>query len=399
MAHHLSADTMICLAQRTPIALRPVRELADQSERLALDLSAAMRCALEEEELHAATVLGLAAALRGRTLAADLLRQLLPAVDSMSVAACLLKACADEELGGLVVFLSKAQLLLPTFDALLVFIACTRSGPTPALVGRLRRALRRRASPFAAAFAFAAAAHVDDPHVVRLLGRAREEDEELLAKASARMEHAYVHAPWTLLPLEAAPEQPLQAAEDARVDPQQLDSARLIVTFRALQRLGRLDAAEALLSELATRDDTYAAKVDEWREELIDQAISMGRLDMVERQEALFADSVLHDRLRLRIGLAKPDPTVWPFIEARARAGLEGDMEALYDLAFGLLDLSPALGVLVARGCFQRGRVLDNEALYDSLLDARDELGLDPHEPYGELLSAWAATARLARSR
>jgi myosin heavy subunit len=107
VAHELSADTTIPLAQRTALALRSLRELADHTERLGVDVLAAIRVALSANELHAATALGLAAALRGQRIPNELLQQLLPELESIHVAAGLLKACDDDQLLELVALLSK----------------------------------------------------------------------------------------------------------------------------------------------------------------------------------------------------------------------------------------------------------------------------------------------------
>jgi hypothetical protein len=187
-----------------------------------------------------------------------------------------------------------------------------------------------------------------------------------------------------------------RASELARFSPAELDSMQLATALRSLLSFGRFEAAESIVTELATRDDRFGKHADDYREELFERAVKMGRMDVAERQFAcLAAADAVDARIRLRLDLSKKAPDALQSLEVRARAALAGDAEAWYDIAFGLLDHSPALGVLVSRGSFLRDRMFDNETLYESILDARDELGVEPDEDYADVLDT--LTARSAR--
>jgi hypothetical protein len=182
-----------------------------------------------------------------------------------------------------------------------------------------------------------------------------------------------------------------RAAELARFAPSELSDMQLVIALRSLCVFGRFEAAEAMLSELVTREGRFGEAAADHREELIDKALVMRRMDVVERQLALFDPAVaIEPRVRVRIGLANERSELWSLIEERARTGLSGDPEAIYEIAYALLDFSPALGILVARGAFNAERGFDNETLYESILEARDDLGFEPNDAYGDILDALA---------
>ncbi|HUQ02955.1 MAG TPA: hypothetical protein VM261_10690 [Kofleriaceae bacterium] len=69
----------------------------------------------------------------------------------------------------------------------------------------------------------------------------------------------------------------------------------------------------------------------------------------------------------------------------RARVAVEDESGvAAIDLAYTLLEVEPALGILVARGTLDPERTLDADTLLECIEEARDELLLPPWDPAGD---------------
>jgi hypothetical protein len=180
----------------------------------------------------------------------------------------------------------------------------------------------------------------------------------------------------------------LRPGELARLNPAELTTFQLITAFRKLVLHRRWDDAERFIEALATRSDLPQGNLmSKLRQELAEEALRAGNLDLLERHLAL-ADVSEYETLRLRINLAlaRKAPESLQLLEALAGEGHSlGLPVLLFDCAFALLRHSPALGILAARGCIDRERFLDSEALLMEIDRARDRLGLSPKEPWWDI--------------
>jgi hypothetical protein len=176
-------------------------------------------------------------------------------------------------------------------------------------------------------------------------------------------------------------------AELSRFDPGELTEAQLVVAFDKLLAYRRWDPIERIVGEMTRRQLRPAGMpVENFVRDLAVTLARAGETDraarMAERAGAARGEVDLH------LALARRDPGVLERLEAAAAEGLAGDIDRVYDVAFSLLEHSPALGVLVARGSFAPGRNIDNESLLLEAEVARDRLGAPPEEPYWSALDA-----------
>ncbi len=173
----------------------------------------------------------------------------------------------------------------------------------------------------------------------------------------------------------------MRPAEIARLDPSQLGRLELVTCMRVASRFHQWELAERLMTAL---DDHLQdpEEVDGFREELCQEATAAGAADVVDRIIAGAHDpDELAERVGLGVGLLRPDAGTLARLEAKAAAGLRGDADALYELAYGLLDHSPALGILVARGALDPERSIDSWQLVEDIERARDVLLMPPGDP------------------
>lgn len=165
----------------------------------------------------------------------------------------------------------------------------------------------------------------------------------------------------------------------ARVDLAKLADVPLITAYRRFMMELQWDRASGVLDEWERRKG--AEDVDDHRTELLLHALDIGRLDVAAAQLAKFHDPSLVKldalELAVRTGTAGLGE-----VEAMSAALLAREPTTqVIDFAVSLLRASPALGILVARGCISAGRPLDNEMLADDIEDAREQLGLPSGDP------------------
>jgi len=183
----------------------------------------------------------------------------------------------------------------------------------------------------------------------------------------------------------------MRPAELARLDPQQIDLRGLIDCVRVASLYHQWELAERFMAALDA-ELQEPEKADDYRLELCDAAMAAGAAEV-----ALRIAATAHDpqrcmaRLGVEIGLLRPDASTVANLEAKAAAGLRGDSDSLYELAYGLLDHLPALGILVARGVLDPERPLDSWTLVDTIEEARDVLLLPPGDPAARTLEQMSA--------
>lgn len=403
-------------------------------------LSGALADALPRAGAHAATVLAVAAAHRGARLDSDVVRQLLPELDSIALFGPFVFAAGGDRVDVLVRFLDDGAGAWER-EALAILLATELldgERPPARLLMHARRLARRSLGPEASVFFGAAAARLGNPHVDALAARFI-----ALAGAGTRLVSAALDAarrtPHDALPtapppriasgytvrsgrpvgrndpcpcgsgkkykkccadkvIEVSAEPPaidpslltaeqvddLRPSAIADLDPVRLSRLARIRGFRKLITYRRWTAAERFLD--AMRAGISEEEGDDWREELVDGAIQQGAHDVVERHVAVLPAERRDRRLRILLDCIERPPDLVERLHDHARVALEEERgDALLSLAFALLDYYPALGVLVARGALSKERELDSFTLLTSMEEARDELGIAPFEPWWDL--------------
>lgn len=185
-------------------------------------------------------------------------------------------------------------------------------------------------------------------------------------------------------------------AELARFDPAELNEAQLVAAFDKLLMYRRWEPIERIVDEMERRGTLFAGTpVANFAR---DVAVALARAGEIERAERLAERAgSARGEVDLHIALARRAADALARLEAAAVEGLAGDADRAYDVAFSLLEHSPALGVLVARGALAPGRDLDNESLLLEAESARDRLGVSAEEPYWAVLDAmWSGDGVIA---
>jgi uncharacterized protein YecA (UPF0149 family) len=176
-------------------------------------------------------------------------------------------------------------------------------------------------------------------------------------------------------------------AELAIRDLVQIDLSRMQVA--PLIRLGERFAgarawqhAERVIDELARRGGD---QTDDLRDYLIHQALDCGDMALVRAHVAKLPRELaeLYD-----LDMAAADAR-WDTLVRVARAAVaSADKVPDIDLAYSLLRLEPALGIVAARACIGTLHVDDPDLLLDAVEEARDKLGLPPSDPAWGVLDA-----------
>jgi hypothetical protein len=188
----------------------------------------------------------------------------------------------------------------------------------------------------------------------------------------------YIEHPETYLD----PEQlgSLSVGEIARLNYSLLTTRCAIEALRKLSLYHFWDEAESVMEELATRRDfPLGCVADEYRSELLHEAISAGARDVFLRQAAKIQDSKILDNFRMDFDLLNLDPEILNRIEKEVIDNLQNPQHGrIFDLAFAALDQYPALGILFARAALNPSRPLDTETVLEEVERARDRLQLPP---------------------
>lgn len=139
------------------------------------------------------------------------------------------------------------------------------------------------------------------------------------------------------------------------------------------------DHARRAIKELSGRDDLpYPDAMDEYRHELIYEALRANQLDCAREQiEMLDRPEEMDDSVRMELKLHDPDQNTLQELDDYVRLQLqEKNATASVELAYALLTTFPALGIFFARGALSRKCLLDSEMLMEQIEEARDELQL-----------------------
>lgn len=183
----------------------------------------------------------------------------------------------------------------------------------------------------------------------------------------------------------------------------QIDFARLplkplVAVIRGLADAHAWAHAERALAALASRplDDADQEWVDDAREWLIQAALGCGPVQepLAKRHIALLSPA-MREHYALEAAIERGPAEAWDALRARAAAVIASkDKLDDVDLAYALLRVEPALGILVARSCIGSLRVDDADTLLDAVEDARDRLNLPPVDPAWDVLDALTAKVK-----
>ena len=185
----------------------------------------------------------------------------------------------------------------------------------------------------------------------------------------------------------------LRAHQYARLDFELLPTKYLIVAFQRLCLFRLLDDAERALAEIERRPDIpFAQTADDYRRDLIFEAIEAGEEDLARRHFGILEDEDLLDRVTgLELSLVEKDPGTLDKLEEIVVAILSEDKGHEIDVAHAFLRKLPGIGILLGRGALRPDRLFDAPVLLESILDARDRLQLSPEDPAEGLLD-WLFT-------
>jgi len=441
----MEPHALVAAARRVPRHQLAVRAFIEETR--GEDYLFAVEAAIETADERATTVLAVAAAATGNVPDAALLRRVLPLAEHIAVAIALVKACPDDPLP-MLIDLAASEALSHERESAVLWAAVRRLEGRPAprdLVARLRLHARRGLGPEAAAVLVLAARAVGDPDLLSIA----EPWIEATAGPLIEEADDNVETMWEKTPLEALDEtQPfvgaastirrevpkigrndpcfcgsgrkfkkccegkkvasppppdsslmharlpdgefrrLRPAVLAQIPLDSLPTRRVIDAFRTFVRYRRWSDAERALGILDRRTDLPEQSTsDGYRIDLIREAITAGVREVVRRELARVSDrSMLTPSLELDVALLENPSAALPRIEAQAERGLRGEDEDLIELAYSLLQHSPALGILVARGVVTPQRGLDSTMLVETVEEARDRLGLPPGDDAGEIL-------------
>ncbi len=193
---------------------------------------------------------------------------------------------------------------------------------------------------------------------------------------------------------------------------ERLAQPALIAAIRQLRAYHRWEDAERALDVLDLRsrevrppqgrgpDAKDGEQLEDLREHLIEEALRMRALDVLDRQLAKVSDrESLQSRVRAGIECARPSAETLSVLDEQARRGLMGDIDATADVAYSLLDHAPALGILVARGALDPERTMDSDLLLDEIEYARDRLQLPPGDAFAPLYDEWVEGRKAESAR
>ena len=172
----------------------------------------------------------------------------------------------------------------------------------------------------------------------------------------------------------------------ARVDLRLLAEMPLVAAIGRFTRERLFHLATRAADELDRRGVTY---IDDMREEIVAEALEANDLDTADHQVSRMTDPTsagMHQlELDLRLGRGR---ALEALATAADKAARHDDSPDALDLAHTLLRASPALGVLVARGCIRARRAVVNDNLLRGIEETRDVLNLPPGDAAWDLQAA-----------
>ncbi len=174
----------------------------------------------------------------------------------------------------------------------------------------------------------------------------------------------------------------LRVAEIAALDVRRLKKATLSAAFDRATTFRRWSLAERCADALAELHDDGRAHLD-----LALRAVDAGRSDVVDRLMTRWSDETLPPELSIYRAVQRAAPALEP-LSALGAELLADPKSPLFELALGLLQRAPGLGIPVARGLAVELPPEDGDALLGEIERARDVLDLPPGDPALDLIDA-----------
>jgi hypothetical protein len=174
----------------------------------------------------------------------------------------------------------------------------------------------------------------------------------------------------------------LGPADLARLDPSRLSTLQVIGGMRRLFARQRWEAGERYLEELGKRAD-LASDVADYHADLVHEAMAAGAVEVAERHvDRAALDAEWRAQFLLGRSIKRRTIDAIDHLEQVARQSLAGEIDGLIGMAHTVLPHYPAVGILFARAALDPARRLDSECLLESMEEARDQLDIDPYEPW-----------------
>lgn len=175
----------------------------------------------------------------------------------------------------------------------------------------------------------------------------------------------------------------------AAIDPASLKDPSLVAWFRRQVRCRDWTRASLAMNEMATRNSLKNGR-DGHRRELIQAAIVARRFDVAAVHVASLEAPADAEVERVALAIALDDVDAMARLRrAASRAVADPTGKAGSYLATMVTHADPALGILLARGALDPRHPLDNDALLETIENARNELLLAPADEAARR-SAWA---------
>ncbi|HEY1551038.1 MAG TPA: SEC-C metal-binding domain-containing protein [Kofleriaceae bacterium] len=185
----------------------------------------------------------------------------------------------------------------------------------------------------------------------------------------------------------------LELRDLVNVDFARMQAKPLVAAVRRFADVRAWSHAERALAALDPKEPEPAADARDW---LVQQALHCGELELVRRHVAKLPAELAE---LYALDLAAPDAR-WQTLVTTVRAVVASD-DKLPDveLAYSLLRVEPALGIIAARACIGTLHVDDPDALLDTVEEARDKFGLPPNDPAWRVLDALTVPSKQTRKR
>ncbi len=186
------------------------------------------------------------------------------------------------------------------------------------------------------------------------------------------------------------------------VDVAKLATRPLVAAARKLADVHAWDHADKAIVELAKRDakdDQGNSWVDDTREWLIQAALRCGPSQQARaRAQIALLSPAMREHYDLELAIERGPSEAWTELMKRVHSVVASTNKLDdVDLAYALLRVEPALGIVFARACIGTLRVDDADALLGAVEDARDRLNLPPTDPAWDVLDA--LTAKVKRTK
>lgn len=186
----------------------------------------------------------------------------------------------------------------------------------------------------------------------------------------------------------------LEIRDLLQVDFEKLARKPLVAAARKLADAHAWEHAERAIAELVKHGEDEEEWVDDCREWLIQAALRCGP---VQRERANAHIALLPPELRehydLELAIERGPSDAWTELVKRVGAVVAStDKLDDVELAYAMLRVEPALGIMFARACIGTMRVDDADTLLEVVEEARDRLNLKPTDPAWAVLDALTVT-------